>query len=434
MVRITARERLALIGAMTGAAVFPVFRAAVAGEVTKMTDSASDELAEAWSDLCASLQEASHFLQGHANYRAEENRASGYQMMASVLVKALEMHTRIDPDFPVFHVHDALHLCSADNPDQRYLQTRIRGGESYRIWGRLTNEARLDVQIYAGESTSLPRSTGFLAFEEMHVEPDGTYEVIVSPERSGRNWMDNPPDSARVLIRQVYSDWSVEPPGEVHIDRIGFEGARRTGPVSDEMARGLREAGENLKQDVAAWANLHQTQTGSDHATPVNAIPPPASTFAQGGAKDRYMTFSIYDIADDEALVLRWWPMGGTYQAVHLRDLWNSSLEYTNMQSSLTGEQCYEDPDGSYWCVLSARDPGIANWLDTGGLRRGYVAFRFDGIGGKPFDAAKVPTLEKVRFNDLAAHLPSGTPRFSPTDRFAALAARRKHLQERCHR
>jgi len=414
--------------------VFPPVRIAAAREMTKMPDNSSRDLEAAWSDLCASLQQASEFVQQHANYRAEENRASGYQMMVGVLVKALEMHTRVDPDFPVWHVHDTMHLCGADNPDQRYLQCRIRGGESYRIWGRLTNEARLDVQIYAGESTSLPRSTGFLSFEEMHIEPDGTYEIIVSPSRSGANWMDNPPDSARVLIRQVYSDWSIAKSGEVHIDRIGFEGARRAGPVAADLARGLREAGENLKQDVAAWANLHQTVTDSDHATPVNAIPPPASTFAQGGAKNRYMTFSIYDVADDEALVLRWWPMGGTYQAVHLRDLWNSSLEYTNMQSSLTGEQCEESADGSFWCVLSARDPGVANWLDTGGLKRGYVAFRFDGIGDRPFDADKVPTLEKVRFDDLAAHLPKGTPRFTAEQRFASLAARRKHLQARCHR
>lgn len=399
-----------------------------------MADNPPDELAHAWSEMCAALQEASQFLQGHANYRAEENRARGYQMMASVLVKALEMNALIDPDFPVFHVHDALHLSAADNPDQRYLQTRIRGGESYRIWGRLTNEARLDVQIYAGESTSLPRSTGFMGFEEMHIEPDGSYEIFVSPERNGKNWMDNPPDSARLLIRQVYSDWSIAPPGEVHVDRIGLEGARRTGPVAAKLAQGLREAGANLLKDVEAWANLHQTVTDSDHATPVNQIPPPASTFKQGGAKDRYMTFSIFEVADDEALVLRWWPMGGTYQGVHLRDLWNSSLEYTNMQSSLTGEQCYEDPDGSYWCVLSSRDPGIANWLDTGGLKRGYVAFRYDGIGGKPFDADKVPTLEKVRFADLDRHLPARTPQFSPDERFAAIAARRKHLQERCHR
>jgi hypothetical protein len=399
-----------------------------------MTDTPSADLEAAWDALCAALGEASRFIRAHPNYHAEENRVPGYAMIVGVLAKALEMHTRIDPDFPVFYVHDTMHLCGADNPDQRYLQTRIRGGAAYRIWGRLTNEARLDIQLYAGESASLPRSTGFLGFEDMHVEPDGSYEVFLSPERQGRNWLDNPPDSARVLIRQVYGDWTQEVPGEVHIDRIGFEGERRTGPVAGELARGLREAGANLLEDVAAWANLHQTVTDSDHATPVNAIPPPASTFAQGGAKDRYMTFSIFEVADDEALILRWWPMGGSYQAVHLRDLWNSSLEYTNMQSSLTGAQCQQGTDGVFWCVLAGRDPGVANWLDTGGLKRGYVAFRFDGIGGRPFDPEKVPTLAKVPFDAIMAHLPAGTPRISAAQRFAQIAARRRHLQQRAHR
>lgn len=431
---ITARERLALLGAALGAGVLPSLGFAAASEGKTMTDNSSTDMEAAFAQLCASLGEASRYIQTHPHYAAPENRASGYAMLVAVLIKSLEVHTIIDPDFPIFHQHDAMLLSSADNPDQRYLTTRIRGGETYRIWGRLTNEARLDVQIYAGETASLPRSTGFMSFEEMHVEPDGTYEIMISPTRSGRNWLDNPPDSARVLIRQVYSDWSIAPPGEVHIDRVGFEGVRRMPVTPLDMAGRLREAGASVLQDVEAWASLHQNVTDSDHATPVNHLPPPASTFKQGGARDRYMTFSIFDVEDDEALILRWWPMGGSYQAVHLRDLWNSSLEYMNRQSSLTGEQCHQDADGSFWCVLGGRDPGVANWLDTGGLKRGYVAFRFDGIGGKPFDADKQPTLTKVRFGDLAAHLPASTPRVTEAQRFAAIAARRKHLQERCHR
>lgn len=399
-----------------------------------MTGNGGEELAAAWADLCGSLQQASSYVQSHDYFAEPQNHVSAYAMMVAVLVKSLEVHAIIDPDFPVFHIHDAMHLSSADNPDQRYLTTRIRGGESYRIWGHLTNEARLDIQIYAGEVASLPRSTGFLRFEDLHVGDDGSYEIVISPTKSGRNWMDNPIDSARVLIRQVYSDWTVTAPGEVHIDRIGYEGARRLPPSPTEMARRMREVGHSLVNDVEAWATLHQTVTGSEKATPVNHLPPPASTFAQGGAKERYMTFSIFDIADDEALVLRWWPMGGSYQAVHLRDLWNSSLEYMNMQSSLTGDQALLDADGSYWCVLAGRDPGVPNWLDTGGLRRGYIAFRFDGIGDRPFDSDKIPTLEKVKFGEIPAHLPRETPRTTEVERFEQLALRRRHLQERCHR
>ena len=430
---ITARERIVLLGLALGTGLAPKWTLAKTGEA-KMTDNSSAQLAAAWSDLCGSLEQASHYVQSHPYFEEPQNHVSAYAMMVAVLVKSLEVHAIIDPDFPVFHIHDAMHLSSADNPDQRYLTTRIRGGESYRIWGHLTNEARLDIQIYAGEAVSLPRSTGFLRFEDLHVEEDGSYEIIISPDQSGRNWMDNPVDSARVLIRQVYSNWTIEAPGEVHIDRIGYEGARRLPPSPAEMAKRMREVGQSLVNDVEAWATLHQTVTGSAKATPVNDLPPPASTFAQGGAKERYMTFSIFDVADDEALVLRWWPMGGSYQSVHLRDLWNSSLEYMNMQSSLTAEQCHPDPDGSYWCVLAARDPGVPNWLDTGGLRRGYIAFRFDGIGDRPFDEDKRPTLAKVPFDDVRKHLPAGTAQTGGQDRFEQIALRRRHLQERCHR
>jgi hypothetical protein len=170
-----------------------------------------------------------------------------------------------------------------------------------------------------------------------------------------------------------------------------------------------------------------------DVKTPVNRIPPMVDTFAQGGAKGRYMTFTIFELEPDEALIFRMWPTGATYQAVHLRDMWNASLEYSNRQTSLTTDQAYLDPDGSYWMVVGGRDPGIQNWVDTMGLTRGRLACRYDGIGDKPFDPAKTPTVVKVRYDELKAKLPAGTPRFTPADRAAAIAARRRHLQERCH-
>ena len=51
-----------------------------------------------------------------------------------------------------------------------------------------------------------------------------------------------------------------------------------------------------------------------------------------------------------------------------------------------------------------------------------------------PIDASKVPSLAKVRFNEIMAHLPQGTPPITREQRFNQIAARRKHLQQRCHR
>jgi hypothetical protein len=389
-----------------------------------------------WADLCESLGKAADFVQAHPYYADPQNRASGFAMMTAVLIKALETQVIIDPDFPIFHVHDARLLSGADNPDQRYLSCPIRGGVAYRIWGRIHGERRLDIQVYGGKPTaSAPgRSAAFLGFEAIQLEADGTFEIMLSPEPAGRNWIENPADGAQVLVRQVYSDWAQDAPGEVHIDRVGFEGALRPALAEPDLADRFRSAGEKVLQEVTAWATLHQMMIGQpDVATPVNRIPPLVDTFAQGGAKGRYMTFTIFELEPDEALVLRTWPTGATYQAVHLRDMWNSSLEYSNRQTSLTTEQAFLDADGSYWMVVGARDPGIQNWLDTMGLTRGRLACRYDGIGDRPFDPAKTPTVVKVKYAELKSVLPAGTPPYGPADRAAAIALRRRHLQERCH-
>jgi hypothetical protein len=401
-------------------------------------DNPSLELKDGWADFCALLGQAGDYVRSHPYYADPQNRASGFAMITAVLVANLETQVIHDPDFPIFHVHDSRLLSGADNPDQRYLSCRIRGGETYRVWGRMRNERRLDFQIYAGKPTpSAPgRSAAFLGFEAMQVAADGTFEVILSPSKDGSspNWIENPSDGARLLVRQTYGDWTQEAPGEVHIDRVGYEGALRPVVAEGDLSARFRTAGEKVLEDVKAWATLHQMMIGQpDVKTPVNRIPPMVDTFAQGGAKGRYMTFTIFEIEPDEALILRMYPTGATYQSVHLRDMWNSSLEYSNRQTSLTTDQAWLDPDGSYWMVVGGRDPGVANWLDTTGLTRGRLACRYDGIGDKPFDPAKTPSVLKVKYDDLRQALPAGTPEFTTTQRHTAIAARRRHLQERCH-
>lgn len=396
----------------------------------------SAALTEAWAEVCASLGKAGEFVRSHPYYSDPQNRASGFAMITAVLIKALETQVIHDPDFPIFHVHDSRLLSGADNPDQRYLSCRIRGGRNYRIWGRIRGERRLDIQVYGGRPTpSAPgRSASFLAFENLRLEGDGSFEITLSPERAGSNWIENPPDGTQVLVRQIYSDWTRETPGEVHIDRVGFEGALRPVLTETDLSERFRTAGEKLLEDVEAWASLHQMMIGQpDVKTPVNRIPPLVDTFAQGGAKGRYMTFTIFEVEPDEALIFRMWPTGATYQAVHLRDMWNSSLEYSNRQTSLTTDQAYRDPDGSYWMVVGGRDPRVQNWLDTMGLTRGRLACRYDGIGDKLFDPAKTPTVVKVKYDELRDKLPASTPRFTQAQRESAIAARRRHLQERCH-
>ena len=164
---------------------------------------------------------------------------------------------------------------------------------------------------------------------------------------------------------------------------------------------------------------------------PANVIGPPRDLRAAGGVPGRWMAHGIFELEPDEALLVRTWPAGGNYQGIQLLDLWLESLEYANRQTSLTGEQAELGGDGSYLFVVAARDPGVVNWLDTVGRRRGVVLLRYDGTTTTDFDPARVPTATRVAFADLARHLPAGIGRVGPDGRHDALAARRRHVQVR---
>lgn len=79
----------------------------------------------------------------------------------------------------------------------------------------------------------------------------------------------------------------------------------------------------------------------------------------------------------------------------------------------------------------SARDPGVQNWLDTDGLRRGVILLRYDGMKESEFPKDKWPTATKIKLSELSKFLPADTPAFSPAQRQAAIAERRRHVQLR---
>jgi hypothetical protein len=385
-------------------------------------------LHDAFDDFTAALSEAGAFVRDHPFTADPENRASGYAFLISVLMARLEENVAYDADQPYFRVIDRRTREGSDNPDQRYLIAPVRGGESYRVWGRLGSARRLELQIYSGDPYLGGRTGSFLTFEDLVVAEDGSFEVALSPERAPGNWLENPPDATKLFVRQVYSEWTDEPPGEVHIDRVGHEGDAAAALTEDDMAARLRATAATLRSHVRVWPEIVGHILA---AVPPNALGEPRDSRDAGGVPGRWMVNGHFDLADDEALVVTASPSEGDYQGIQLMDLWMESLEYANRQTSLTADQAQQSSDGTYRFVVSARDPGVANWLDTVGRRRGLVFLRYDGTGTDAFDPARRPTAQKVALADLDAVLPPGTARVSPAERRSAIAARRKHVQIR---
>lgn len=392
--------------------------------MSESLESAADEFVNA---IATSLRE----IRGHEFYGDPENRASAHTFLASMLLSRIEEDVVFDGDFPYFRVLDHRIREGGDNPDQRYLISKINGAHSYRVWGTLGSARRVDVQIYAGDpyiAGSGGRAASFLTFEQLQVGADGSFEIAMSPQHRGEaNWIENPADATRVLIRQVFGEWADEHPGEVHIDHAGRTGDLKPVLSDAEVAARLRTAAANLVAHVKVWPDM--VLNGYVRTGPPNEVSAPFDPGSRGGVPGRYMCHAIFELEADEALVVTTWPMNGNYQGVQLGDMWFSSLEYGNRQSSLSGDQARPSPDGALRFVICSADPGYANWLDTVGRRRGTVLLRYDGMTGG-FPPEHYPQAQKVRLDDLATAL-GDAPQVTPAERAAALAARRRHLQRR---
>ncbi|MDX1732950.1 MAG: hypothetical protein R3228_01240 [Halioglobus sp.] len=388
---------------------------------------AHKDLESAFTAFANSLRDAGTFVQGHQWYGTDTEQAEAYRHIARVMINVLSEGILVDPDFPYFYEIGPFSKTGMDNSDQRYLSTLINAQGTYRVWGTRGSSRRLDFSVY--EQDALSQSLATLNTEQLQVDPDGTFEVFIGgPAREG-NWLPLDAAARRLLVRQIHSDWGNETPGDLHIDRI--DAGRPLYPVlnSDIMAARLLQATDLLALNVRRWPEYSRTRF--DALLPANTLTAPRDTGATGGLSGRLMVGGHFELAADEALLIKAWPTAAQYHGIQLGHHWWESLDYANRQSSLTADQAAVSSDGALYFVVSSRDPGVANWLDTEGFHRGVIMMRYDGLPGAGMAEERHPYATLVKLGELAQHLPPDEPRIGAEQRRQQIAARRRHVQKR---
>lgn len=397
------------------------------GSAYRHGDGTDDDLlsGRAFTDLLDALTRAGAVLASDRAPTHPVDRASGYRHLLVLLALAIDEALRpSDPSDPFFapaNVDNVLKW-GMDCPDAAYTGAAIRPDATYRITGRRSTVRYLGFQAMAGIA-----NTGNIVADDLEMGPDGTFEIILSADPHPGNWMALADGTTSVVVRQFFYDWDSEEPASLDIECLDAGGgARPAGPTEPLSAAGigrqLGALGAFVEASLAFWLDVEE----GGRAQGLNLFRPPAPLTAMGAAAENVSVWGSWDLGDDEVLLIEVTPPTAVYWSVSLGTYWWETIDYANHQSSLNGHQAVLDDDGVFRAVVSARDPGVANWLDTAGHHQGAMIFRWLRADGAP-----VPATRVLARADLPAALPAGTAMVDASTRAATMARRRLAVRRR---
>jgi len=303
------------------------------------------------------------------------------------------------------------------NPDNIYLTTLLDPAGSYRITGRRGSHAQLILQLLDDPSVlALGQSRGVIDVQQLGVAAGEEIELWLGGEQRAGHWFALAPDASSMLVRMTFADWAAESPSTLRIERLD-----EPAPAAEDPAQGrLARAARFLDGAAALWLDAFLQRMES--SVPVNGVTELRAT--RDGLTGQYSVNGRFDLAEDEALVIEVARSSATYQAIQLGDAWFVTPDWTRHQVSLNHAQARADADGRFRFVISRRDPGVPNWLDTAGTARGYLFMRWQGVPA-PLGPEYAPSARLAKLAELRGVLPQDTPVVDAEERAEQLAARR---------
>ena len=358
------------------------------------------------------------------------DRQELYQMMLSALAGGHFGLVSNDPDYPEFvpMLSSALNF-AAPVPDFVYTYAPIRGEGSYRIAGHRGTSLFAFVTVSETYFTRTDKPKPGLAnydVDALTIGADGRFEVLLSaakPKHWRSDWWYMDPKATNLGVRHAQYDWENEVDPRMSIERLDVPAARPK-PTAAEIAERMEEIAQWMEFSIQHW--LIHLDASRKKGT-VNRFEVTDYSGFTGNSWPQVYLETLFEIAEDEALVIETEiPETVRYWSFMLADELFATIDWANRQSSLNGHQARLDADGRFRAVLSVRDPGVLNWLDTGGYLRGVIQNRWNQASSAP-----CPSMKRIKLADVRNHLPQDTPVVSPAEREQSLRRRRAGAQMR---
>lgn len=379
-------------------------------------------------DLLHSAEELVELIPGP---KSEQIRADLYRQFATTMSQGYFLYFQSDPMHPEWSPMWNSVFLTQPNPDDVYYYAPVQDTGVYRVVGERGTSPVVNFTVgkyLFGLGKDPAPAFGDYELDDFNLDANGRFDILFSQERPrgyGGDWVQLKPQTTYILLRQRSYDWGKEQDVRISIERLNAPAVKPHMSI-ERIDESLRELFGGYVKRLSSLA-LEWVRRTADRGF-INKFN--LNHYQDGGASDNWPQVyweCIYDIGADEALILETeLPKVHKYWNIQVIDaIWNQ-VEMVYRQSSLNGHQARIDPDGKFTAVVCSRDPGVANWLDTGGSLYGMLIGRWYRCDSHP-----VPKLTKVKLAALDAHLPPDSPRVTAEQRSEALHLRRVGAQLR---
>lgn len=335
--------------------------------------------------------------------QTEQEAIEGMRWILRVMAMSAEVAADANPKLPHFQRMDTeVRKVGGDNPDAEYHHVQIDGQYDYIITGKRNTVRYLGFTINAGQGMTPRRQIGYINDQQLNTDSEGNFTLLLTrqkpdlaaygSEAGPANWIEIPDDASGILVRQYIANRETEILSELNIKILGEQPAYQP-PSDQDIANALigttyaflklstlhKYVLPDLLEDTNQFVRLTSETVGG----------------AISGEDNLYMIGS-YQLADDEALVIKALPPQTRYWNLTLESRWHETLDYRHRPTSLTLDQVTYSDDGSVEFVVAHSDPGHPNWLDTSGYNFGFMTFRWLDGKGLPVPLPQVKVVKQA--------------------------------------
>ncbi|MFA5632716.1 MAG: DUF1214 domain-containing protein [Porticoccaceae bacterium] len=387
-------------------------------------------LRDAWEEYQRTTEEMRELVESSDRFRnSPENRAKAYHGLIEAQAMAYNLALAPRVEYPVIHNrfwYGDLYTLGGNSPDFYYGTLFLDGSREYRLTGNYGDYRMIIAQSFShvlGHPDS--KMLGNYEFDKFELGDDGSFEVILSADKHEGNWipLDRNSKYNFVFVRRAVSDWNDEL-GHMELSLIGEKHYYDELDILAQAER-IHNAAHVLRYLVRQWnVDVYQQflDANDGEKNTVKLLPGTVNAESTMGSPSTFYVWGAYELADDEALIIEMDVPDAGYWSIQLFDVWTKPLDFINRQTDVNMSRAAIDSDGKYRVVISARDPGVTNWLDTGGRKEG-------GIVGRNYLSRAVPgdpVARLVKFSEVHENLPKETKMVTPAERREALEYRHK--------